>query len=151
MAEKLTKQQEQAAKLRGVIDTRSTQIEALHRELGDGDEMALEQRITTLKQERDHLKRQLDAGITSIVLAGTTGESPTLSDSEKLTLFRRAKAYVGSDAKIILTGISMGAATVLMAAGKDVAYDEIMDAVSDFDMVNAKLAAILTKLTVEEF
>ena len=38
----------------------------------------------------------------------------------------------------------------LMAAGKDVAYDEIMDAVSDFDMVNAKLAAILTKLTVEE-
>jgi len=38
----------------------------------------------------------------------------------------------------------------LMAAGKDVAYDEIMDAVSDFDMVNAKLAAILEKLTVEE-
>ena len=38
----------------------------------------------------------------------------------------------------------------LMVAGKDVAYDEIMDAVSDFDMVNAKLAAILTKLTVEE-
>ena len=35
----------------------------------------------------------------------------------------------------------------LMAAGKDVAYDEIMDAVSDFDMVNAKLAAILTNLT----
>ena len=39
----------------------------------------------------------------------------------------------------------------LMAAGKDVVYDEIMDAVSDFDMVNAKLAAILSKLTVEEF
>ena len=35
----------------------------------------------------------------------------------------------------------------LMVAGKDVAYDEIMDAVSDFDMVNAKLAAILNKLT----
>ena len=39
----------------------------------------------------------------------------------------------------------------LMVAGKDVAYDEIMDAVSDFDMVNAKLAAILGKLTLEEF
>jgi hypothetical protein len=39
----------------------------------------------------------------------------------------------------------------LMLAGKDVAYDEIMDAVSDFDMVNAKLAAILNKLTVEDF
>ena len=38
----------------------------------------------------------------------------------------------------------------LMAAGKDVAYDEIMDAVSDFDMVNAKLAAVLCKLTAEE-
>ena len=37
----------------------------------------------------------------------------------------------------------------LMVAGKDVAYDEIMDAVSDFDMVNAKLAAILNKLTEE--
>ena len=38
----------------------------------------------------------------------------------------------------------------LMVAGKDVAYDEIMDAVSDFDMVNAKLATILSKLTAEE-
>ena len=38
----------------------------------------------------------------------------------------------------------------LMAAGKDVAYDEIMDAVSDFDMVNAKLAAILNKLSCED-
>ena len=39
----------------------------------------------------------------------------------------------------------------LMAAGKDVVYDEIMDAVSDFDMVNAKLAAILSKLSTEDF
>ena len=38
----------------------------------------------------------------------------------------------------------------LMLAGKDVAYDEIMDAVSDFDMVNAKLAAVLSKLAVED-
>ena len=38
----------------------------------------------------------------------------------------------------------------LMVAGKDVVYDEIMDAVSDFDMVNAKLAAILNKLSVED-
>lgn len=37
----------------------------------------------------------------------------------------------------------------LMLAGKAVAYDEIMDAVSDFDMVNAKLAAILNVLTEE--
>lgn len=38
----------------------------------------------------------------------------------------------------------------LMAAGKDVAYDEIMDAVSDFDMVNAKLAAVLLRLSAED-
>lgn len=38
----------------------------------------------------------------------------------------------------------------LMLAGKDVAYDEIMDAVSDFDMVNAKLAAILNMLNGED-
>ena len=37
----------------------------------------------------------------------------------------------------------------LKAAGKSVAYDEVMDAVSDFDMVNAKLAAILNTLTEE--
>ena len=29
------------------------------------------------------LKRQVDAGIQAIVIAGTTGESPTLSDEEK--------------------------------------------------------------------
>ena len=39
----------------------------------------------------------------------------------------------------------------LMVAGKDVAYDEVMDAVSDFDMVNAKLAAVLSKLNAEDF
>ncbi len=47
------------------------------------------------------LRRQLDAGIKAIVICGTTGESPTLSDSEKLELFRRAKAYVGGDCLII--------------------------------------------------
>ena len=39
----------------------------------------------------------------------------------------------------------------LKEAGKDRAYAQIMDAVTDFDMVNAKLDAILTELTVELF
>ncbi len=47
------------------------------------------------------LRRQLDAGIRAVVISGTTGESPTLSDSEKLELFRRAKAFVGDDCLII--------------------------------------------------
>ena len=38
----------------------------------------------------------------------------------------------------------------LMSAGKNTAYDEIMDTVADFDMVNAKLAAILERLSREE-
>jgi len=41
-------------------------------------------------------------------------------------------------------------ASQLMAAGRGTVYEEIMDAVSDFDMVNAKLAAILTKLESEQ-
>ena len=39
----------------------------------------------------------------------------------------------------------------LQNAGKYNVYDEIMDAVSDFDMVNAKLDAILNRLREEEF
>ena len=35
----------------------------------------------------------------------------------------------------------------LLSAGKNTAYDQIMDAVSDFDMVNAKLAAVLNQLS----
>ena len=38
----------------------------------------------------------------------------------------------------------------LQGAGKYSVYDEIMDAVADFDMVNAKLDAILSKLMTEE-
>ncbi len=47
------------------------------------------------------LKRQMDAGISAVVICGTTGESPTLSDSEKLELFHRAKTYAGNRCKII--------------------------------------------------
>jgi len=39
----------------------------------------------------------------------------------------------------------------LQGAGRIDVYDEIMDAVADFDMVNAKLAAIHSKLMTEEF
>ena len=49
------------------------------------------------------LRRQLDAGIRAVVICGTTGESPTLSDSEKLELFRRAKKYT-ADRCLIIAG-----------------------------------------------
>lgn len=59
------------------------------------------------------LRRQIDAGIRAVVLSGTTGESPALTDGEKLELFRRAKAYVGNDCKIFAgTGSNNTAHTV---------------------------------------
>ena len=47
------------------------------------------------------LDRQMEAGIEAVVICGTTGEAPTLSDDEKLELFRRSKEFVGNDMKII--------------------------------------------------
>lgn len=47
------------------------------------------------------LQRQIDSGIHAIVLGGTTGESPTLSDKEKLQLYRRGKEFAGDRALII--------------------------------------------------
>lgn len=47
------------------------------------------------------LRRQIDSGIQAVVLAGTTGESPTLTDEEKIELFRRCKDYAGNHCKII--------------------------------------------------
>lgn len=47
------------------------------------------------------VRRQIDAGIQSVVICGTTGESSTLSDMEKLEMFRRAKDFTGDSCKII--------------------------------------------------
>lgn len=47
------------------------------------------------------LRRQVDSGIEAVVLSGTTGESPTLSDTEKLEMFHRAKEFVGDSCLII--------------------------------------------------
>ena len=49
------------------------------------------------------LRRQCDAGVKAVVICGTTGESPTVSDEEKLELFRRCKEYV-KDACLIIAG-----------------------------------------------
>lgn len=47
------------------------------------------------------LHRQISAGVNAVAISGTTGESPTLSDIEKIELFRRSKEYVGTACKII--------------------------------------------------
>jgi len=47
------------------------------------------------------LDRQMEAGIKAVVIAGTTGESPTLRDSEKIELFHFCKAHVGARCLVI--------------------------------------------------
>lgn len=47
------------------------------------------------------LRRQMDAGIPAVVVCGTTGESPTMTDAEKIKLFRCAVDYAGERMKII--------------------------------------------------
>ena len=47
------------------------------------------------------LQYQIDEGIEAVVIAGTTGEAPTLSDEEKIRLFETSKAYVGDACKLI--------------------------------------------------
>ena len=46
------------------------------------------------------LRRQLDNDVRDIIICGTTGEAPTLSDEEKLKLFHTAKEFVGNEARI---------------------------------------------------
>ena len=47
------------------------------------------------------IRRQMEAGIKALVICGTTGEAPTLTDSEKIELVRYAKACAGDRCKII--------------------------------------------------
>lgn len=47
------------------------------------------------------LRRQMDSGIKSVVISGTTGESATLSDDEKLEMIRRCKEFAGDGCTII--------------------------------------------------
>lgn len=74
------------------------------------------------------LARQIDAGIEAVVICGTTGESPTLSDTEKLELFRRAKAYVGNSCTIIAgTGSNCTEhAVALSQAAEDTGVDGLL-------------------------
>ena len=45
--------------------------------------------------------RQIEAGIRSIVLCGTTGEASTLSDAEKAEIIYNSKQYTGASCQII--------------------------------------------------
>ena len=74
------------------------------------------------------LRRQMEAGIGAVVVCGTTGESPTLSDMEKLELFRRAKKYTGDRCLIIAgTGSNNTEHTVALSkAAEDAGADALL-------------------------
>lgn len=79
------------------------------------------------------LRRQLESGIRAVVICGTTGESPTLSDSEKLEMFRRAKKYTGDRCLIIAgTGSNNTEHTVAISKAAEAAGADALLVVSPY-------------------
>ena len=74
------------------------------------------------------LRAQVDAGVTAVAVSGTTGESPTLSDSEKIRLFQRSKDFVGDRCTVIAgTGTnSTSHAVALSQAAEDAGVDALL-------------------------
>ena len=74
------------------------------------------------------LRRQYDAGIRALVICGTTGESATLTDEEKLTMFRYAKKSGPEDLRIIAgTGSNSTVhAIALSQAAQDAGADGLL-------------------------
>ena len=74
------------------------------------------------------IRRQTDAEIPAVVLCGTTGESPTLSDCEKLEIFRKGKQYAAGKC-LILAGTGSNStehAVALSKAAEDVGADALL-------------------------
>lgn len=79
------------------------------------------------------LRRQLDNGIRSIVICGTTGEAATLSDEEKISLIHRAKQYVGDACRIIAgTGSNATAHAVSLSIAAEKAGADALLLVSPY-------------------
>ena len=74
------------------------------------------------------LRRQYDASIRAVVICGTTGESATLTDAEKLTMFRYAKKSMPEDLRIIAgTGSNSTVhAIALSQAAQDAGADALL-------------------------
>lgn len=79
------------------------------------------------------LGRQIAAGIEAVVLCGTTGESPTLSDCEKLEIFRRCARYACGRCKIIAgTGSNDTQHAVALSAAAEAAGADALLVVSPY-------------------
>lgn len=74
------------------------------------------------------LRRQIESGIHAVVLCGTTGEAPTLTDAEKIEIFRRGKSFVEDGCTIIAgTGSNCTAHAVdLSIAAEEAGADALL-------------------------
>ena len=74
------------------------------------------------------VKHQIDAGVSAVVLAGTTGEAPTLTDEEKITMFSRVKNYTADNCTVICgTGSNSTAhAVALSVAAEEAGADALL-------------------------
>ena len=74
------------------------------------------------------LRRQMESGIHAVVLCGTTGEAPTLTDAEKIEIFRRGKSFVEDGCTIIAgTGSNCTAHAVdLSTAAEEAGADALL-------------------------
>lgn len=79
------------------------------------------------------LRRQYDAGIRALVICGTTGESATLTDEEKLTMFRYAKKSGPEDLRIIAgTGSNSTAHAIALSQAAQAAGADALLVVSPY-------------------
>lgn len=79
------------------------------------------------------VKRQVESGVNAIVLSGTTGEAPTLSDHEKTELIKRAKNYAGNSCKIIAgTGTNATSHAIRMSIAAEKAGADALLVVSPY-------------------
>ena len=74
------------------------------------------------------LRRQIDAGIPAAVICGTTGEAPTLHDTEKLELFYRCKQTAEDRCRVIAgTGSNDTAHAIeLSQAAEEIGADALL-------------------------
>lgn len=85
------------------------------------------------------IQRQIDANVSAIVLAGTTGESPVLTDMEKLELFRRGKEYA-KDKCLVIAGTGSNStehAVALSKAAEAVGADALLVVAPYYNKGNA--------------
>lgn len=86
------------------------------------------------------LRFQIDSGVNAVVLSGTTGESATLSDKEKIRLFKHAKEYIGDECTVIAgTGSNATAHTVALSmAAQEAGADGLLVVAPYYNKGNAQ-------------